>query len=301
MRLDPHVHTSFSGRTSLYPLKHLLRESYNSPEGVYRLAKERGMDLVAITDHDTIDGALTLADREDVIVGCEVTAAFPDDGVRVHLCVLDINEVQYHQIERLRANVRELLPYLKREEIFTTLNHVASAINGRITADHIATLVPWIDAIEVRNGSRLPAQNRTAAALAAATRKVPIGASDSHARHSIGRTFVDVPHARTREEFMAGLRAGRVVVHGRDGSYMRLAADIVQIAASFYGERFQMLARSPGKWRNHAVAVGAVVGLPLLALPFLAAFAHFVLEDRFNQSLLFDLVARPATRSIDAA
>lgn len=124
MRLDPHVHTSFSGRTSLYPLKHLLRESYNSPEGVYRTAKERGMDLVAITDHDTIAGALTLADRADVLVGCEVTASFPEDGVRVHLGVLDINEVQHREIERRRSNVRELLPYLKREEIFTTLNHV---------------------------------------------------------------------------------------------------------------------------------------------------------------------------------
>lgn len=69
MKLDPHVHTTFSGRTSLSPLRDLLRESYNSPERVYHVAKERGMDLVAITDHDTITGALTLSDREDVIIG----------------------------------------------------------------------------------------------------------------------------------------------------------------------------------------------------------------------------------------
>ena len=43
------------------------------------------MDLVAITDHDTIAGSLTIADRPDVLVGCEVTASFPEDGVRVHL------------------------------------------------------------------------------------------------------------------------------------------------------------------------------------------------------------------------
>ena len=47
MRVDTHVHTSFSGNTSIHPLKYLLRESYRSPEGVYRRAKARGMGLVA--------------------------------------------------------------------------------------------------------------------------------------------------------------------------------------------------------------------------------------------------------------
>jgi predicted metal-dependent phosphoesterase TrpH len=45
-----------------------MKESYNSPEGVYRRAKARGMDLVTITDHDDIAGAMTIADRPDVII-----------------------------------------------------------------------------------------------------------------------------------------------------------------------------------------------------------------------------------------
>jgi predicted metal-dependent phosphoesterase TrpH len=87
LRLDAHVHTLYSGKTSLYPLNAIMRESYNTPESVYRRAKSRGMDLVAMTDHDTIAGALMIADRPDVKVGCEVTATFPRDGVRVHLVV----------------------------------------------------------------------------------------------------------------------------------------------------------------------------------------------------------------------
>ncbi|MEP6917260.1 MAG: hypothetical protein ABJC89_16530 [Acidobacteriota bacterium] len=54
MKLDTHVHTVHSGHSTLKPLKRLLLESYNSVEDVYRLAKPRGMDLVAITDHDVI-------------------------------------------------------------------------------------------------------------------------------------------------------------------------------------------------------------------------------------------------------
>ena len=156
-------------------------------------------------------------------------------------------------------------------------------------------MLPWVDGIEIRNGSRLASQNRTAAALAAAARKVPIAGSDSHAGHSIGLTYVEVPHARTREEFLDGLRAGHVNVHGRDGTYFRMASDIARITGSFYRERLSRLVRTPRDWRNHAVLAGALVGFPLLALPFAAAVGHFVLEDRFNRSLLFDLVARPAT------
>ncbi len=84
MKLDAHVHTHYSGMT-IWPLSLIMRESYNTPERVYRLAKARGMDLVAITDHDTIAGALTLADRPDVIVGCEISASFPGTGADVHL------------------------------------------------------------------------------------------------------------------------------------------------------------------------------------------------------------------------
>ena len=57
------------------------RDCYSTPEQVYRVAKARGMDLVAITDHDSIDGALELLDRrpdaDDVIVGEEVTCWHP--------------------------------------------------------------------------------------------------------------------------------------------------------------------------------------------------------------------------------
>jgi predicted metal-dependent phosphoesterase TrpH len=298
VKVDTHVHTSFSGNTTLYPLKYLLRESYNSPEGVYRRAKARGMDLVAITDHDSIAGALTIADRPDVLVGCEVTAVFPEDKVRVHLGVLGVNQVQHQEMQRLRHDIRALLQYLNREELFVSLNHVASRINGDVTAAHIARIMPWINGIEVRNGSRLPVQNRTATALAEACRKVTVAGSDSHTRRGIGRTYVEAPHATTREQFLTELAAGRVRVHGREGHYFTMASDIVRIASGFYAERLGDVVRRPLHWQSHAIAAGGLIGLPLLAVPLVLAAAHFMLEERFNRTLLFDLVARPAGRAV---
>jgi predicted metal-dependent phosphoesterase TrpH len=301
VKLDPHVHTVFSGRTTIYPLSLIMNESYNSPEGVYRRAKARGMDLVAITDHDVIAGALTIADRPDVIIGCEVTAVFPQDDVRVHLGVLGIDERQHADIQRARHDIRELMPYLKRERIFTTLNHVASRINGRITAPHIAALMPWVDGIEVINGSRLPTQNRTAACLADACGKVGVAGSDSHTRRGIGRTWVDAPGARTRADFLAALHTGRVTVGGRQGNYFTMASDMLRLAAGFYQERIGLAVRSPLCWKRQAFVFGGLLGLPLICLPLAAALAHFILEERFNQKLLFDLVARPAVKLPEAA
>jgi predicted metal-dependent phosphoesterase TrpH len=295
MKLDAHVHTRYSGMTTIWPLSLIMRESYNTPQQVYRLAKARGMDLVAITDHDTIEGALTLAHLPDVIVGCEVTAVFPGESVDAHLGVLNITERQQAEIERRRSDIADLLPYLQEERIFTVVNHVASQVNGRLTPAHIATLLPWVDAFEVNNGSRLPSQNRTAAALAEAAGKTCVGGSDSHTGRGIGHTWTVVEGARTREEFLNGLRAGRARAAGAEGNYFTMASDMMRFAARFYEERGRRLLAKPWEWDRHAFVLGGLLGLPLLCLPLVGAALHFIEEGRFNRSLLFDLVARPAT------
>jgi predicted metal-dependent phosphoesterase TrpH len=301
VRLDPHVHTRHSGRTTIHPLSKIMLESYNTPESVYQRAKARGMDLVAITDHDEISGALTIADRPDVIVGCEVTGVFPNDSVRVHLGVLGISEAQHREIQRLRHDLRELLPYLRSEGIFTTLNHVASRINGQITAAHVSAIVPWVHAVEVRNGSRLSSQNRTAQCLADSCGKIGIGGSDSHTHRGIGRTWVEVPHATNREEFLRGLHAGRVRVGGWQGHYFTMASDVLRLAGAWYEDRARLASERPLDWRRQAFMVCGTLGLPLVAVPLALAMAHFVLESRFNRGLLFDLVARPPARALEVA
>jgi predicted metal-dependent phosphoesterase TrpH len=301
MRLDAHVHTVYSGYSTIRPLARVMRESYNSVEGVYRRARSRGMDLVAITDHDTIDGALTIAHRPDVVVGCEVTGVFPNDGVRVHLGVLGVTEAQFTEIERLRTDVRDLLPYLREQRIFTSVNHVASRINGHITAAHIAALLPWVDGLEIRNGSRLSSQNRTAAALASAYRKIGVAGSDSHTSRGIGRTWVEVPGAASREQFLSGLKAGSARVGGGEGHYFTMASDICRMATGFYVDRVRRLVSSPADWRRHAMLAGGLLALPLIAVPLAVALGHFILEDRFNRNLLVDLVARPALGLPEAA
>ena len=294
MKLDTHVHTFHSGDSTIYPLHILLRESYNTPEGVYRLAKARGMGLVAITDHDEISGALTLAHLPDVIVGCEVTGVFPDDGVKVHLNVFGLTPPQHQEIQRVRHDVRELLPFLRQQKLFTSLNHVASGVNGPITAPHVAVLLPWVNALEVNNGSRLPIQNRTAQCLAEASGKIGIAGSDSHTHRGTGRTWTEVPGARTRDEFITGLFTGQVTVGGHMGSFFTMGSDVLRFTGNFWLEQTLRVGRNPLDWRGHLMLMGGVLGLPLVPLALAGAYLHFVYEERFNENLLFDLVARPA-------
>ena len=60
-KADLHCHSVYS--TFKYFRIANTRDSYNRPEDVYRLAKQRGMDYVTLTDHDSIDGCLYLLDK----------------------------------------------------------------------------------------------------------------------------------------------------------------------------------------------------------------------------------------------
>ena len=62
LKADLHVHSFHSGYSTSFPLFRS-RDSYSDPDEIYRLAKSRGMDLVTITDHDSIDGCLEFMNR----------------------------------------------------------------------------------------------------------------------------------------------------------------------------------------------------------------------------------------------
>src|SRR5690606_15261569 len=88
LKADLHVHTFASNKTGEAMLEAIkCPECYTTPLELIAQAKARGMSFFAITDHDTIDGALEVAGRDDVIVGEEITADFPEDNCTIHLLV----------------------------------------------------------------------------------------------------------------------------------------------------------------------------------------------------------------------
>ncbi|MGA2757636.1 MAG: hypothetical protein ABSF58_09815, partial [Solirubrobacteraceae bacterium] len=85
-RVDLHCHSSASAVSRLGVQRALgLPECATPPAEVYELAKRRGMDFVTITDHDTIDGALELAEFPDAFISEELTANFRGEPQAVHV------------------------------------------------------------------------------------------------------------------------------------------------------------------------------------------------------------------------
>src|SRR3954453_19929575 len=76
-RADLHCHSTASQESRLGVQRALgLPECATPPEEVHSLATRPGIDFVTITDHDTIDGVLQIADRPDVFLSEELTARF---------------------------------------------------------------------------------------------------------------------------------------------------------------------------------------------------------------------------------
>src|SRR5215472_6210169 len=98
MRCDLHVHSLYSGAVGLPLLRHLGRECYSEPMDVYWTALGRGMDLVTLTDHDTIEGALEVARLPHFFISEEVTCVLAG-GRRLHLGVFDLNERRHERIQ----------------------------------------------------------------------------------------------------------------------------------------------------------------------------------------------------------
>lgn len=104
-RCDLHVHSRFSDRSEEWLFRRFdFPDSYSDPRELYRLLRERGMDFVTITDHDTIDGNLEIAELEGTFISEEVSTHFPQDPCKIHLLVWGISEAQHTEIVAVRDN-----------------------------------------------------------------------------------------------------------------------------------------------------------------------------------------------------
>ena len=120
MKIDLHVHSKFSRRPSEWILKKLgCPESFTDPVHLYNIAKKRGMSLVTITDHNTIEGCLEIAHFPGTFISEEVTTYLPDDGCKLHVLAYNIDEKIHRDIQKVRENVFELVAYLRQVALAT--------------------------------------------------------------------------------------------------------------------------------------------------------------------------------------
>jgi len=221
-RVDMHCHSTASQLSKLGVQRSLgLPECATPPPEVYELAKRRGMDFVTITDHDTIDGCLELADRPDCFVSEELTARFAGEPQAVHVLCYGITPGDHEWLQAHSGDVEACAAYLhegRGRGIASALAHPFFNVAAPLTRRHRRRLAELFPIWEVRNGSRAAELNMPAAVYVDTHGGTGIGGSDDHAGVDIGRTFTEAPDARTPEEFLRHLLDSDAEAGGEQGS-----------------------------------------------------------------------------------
>lgn len=279
-RADLHLHSRYSSKSDLWLLRQAnMAESTTEPEDAYHAARARGMDWVTLTDHNTIEGALRLAGRDDFFISEEITTFFPDEDVKVHVLALGITEEQHKGFAPLRRNLYELVEYLNHEDILYVLAHPLTRLSSDLTRSHIERLMLLFPIWEVHNGSTLATENSFARRLASQVTQAGLeeladrhgiepvtgggisftGGSDDHTGFDIASAFTITAPTASVADFLAEVRAGRTTTSGGQGSTLKLAHAMLALLS-------HEISKDGGEGSNAATRAPGVLGLGLFGL-----------------------------------
>ncbi|HEY7112394.1 MAG TPA: PHP-associated domain-containing protein [Thermoanaerobaculia bacterium] len=298
-KADLHCHSVYS--TFKYFRIANTRDSYNRPEEVYRIAKERGMDFVTITDHDSIDGCLALLDKNpdlpDFFISEEVETWFPDTRQRIHVNVFGIDERQHVEIQKRRRDIYDLHAYVKEEGILASANHMFQNYRMRNSPRrYFEEMLRMFDVFEVKNGAMASQHNRLVEDLMAVVREKRgavslVAGSDAHTLGPLALVYT-VAEADTPAEFLAKVRTGECFVWGSEMGFRTLLSDVYRMVFRYYGSVLDL--KNPeftrGEKARHLAlaAFGApfsAAGVPL-AITSLNYLKQIFVSRRIGQELL---------------
>ena len=195
------------------------------------------MDFVTITDHDTIDGALSLDHLPDTFISEELTAQFKGEPQAVHVLCYGVTADHHEWLQAHRDDVETCAAYLNEHDITAALAHPFYAVAAPLTARHRRRLAELFPIWETRNGSRAKELNLPAFVYIETHGGTAIGGSDDHAGIDIGRTFTETPRATTPEEFLAHVRSGHAEAHGVTLAFEPEHNNVVDSAAALISSK----------------------------------------------------------------
>lgn len=192
LKIDLHVHTKYSDSTS-------------SVEDILEAARQRGLDGVALTDHDKIGGWISVFKSSSdllVIPGIEVTTK---DG---HLLLIGIKEAPPKRLDAVTVS-----DYARNRGGVVIVPH--PKIPFISIREHVIELIRP-DAIESIN-AQVPFEylNRESGKLADRLGIPQSGGSDSHSSKTVGDAYTIVTaDERSVEAVLEAIRIGRISPSG---------------------------------------------------------------------------------------
>ena len=199
-KVDTHVHTKYSGNSKKISV---IPDCISRPERILKFADKKGIDFLAITDHDTIRGGIEtekLAPSR-IIVGEEISTS---DG---ELLGLFLNETIPPNL-----SAEESIERIKEQGGLAIAPHPYSVICPCLK-DLIYKLK--IDGIEVFNAfHRDGILNRKAAEENKKIKKAPNAGSDAHTERMVGNAFT-LFKGNTPEDFYKAVKKKKTIPQGQ--------------------------------------------------------------------------------------
>ena len=172
LKLDLHIHSQYS------------EDATGSPKDIIKILKKKGLQGMAITDHNAIKGALKslqIKPKEFIVIpGVEISTK---DG---HMLALNVTE-----------NIKRHLPVEETVEKIIDVGgipivpHLFRNMSG-IKKEELRNIHTKLSAIEVFNGCSLPQTNLKTAKIAKEFSLGGIGGSDAHDPKYAGYAYTTV-------------------------------------------------------------------------------------------------------------
>ncbi len=191
IRADLHLHTCYSMDCAT-PLEQIIDRC---------LAV--GINCIAVTDHNTIEGALRMREIAPftIIVGEEILTT---SGELIGLFL------SHHIPSGLSPE--ETISRIKLQGGLVCIPHPYDAVRLSAARDALfESLMPQVDIVEVFNARSLsPSSTERAWQLARKYGKPASAGSDAHSPQEIGNACVEMPHFDDKEGFIASLEQGQI-------------------------------------------------------------------------------------------
>lgn len=207
------------------------RDCLSDPERVLARALERGMNRIAITDHDRLEVALRMADRypDLVIAGEEVKTREGIDVIGLYLT----------EVIPKGTPAREVCRRVRDQGGVVYLPHPYAPGKGA-SGRYAEELAPLVDVVEVFNARLHPVgRNEPARELASLHGKLRGAGSDAHTLGEVAGAWVEVPRHPNEPGALLDALADVRRVHGRE------ASRLVHLASTWAKVR-KKLPGSPG-------------------------------------------------------
>jgi predicted metal-dependent phosphoesterase TrpH len=192
LRADLHTHTHYS------------RDSITSPETYVKRCLSKGINCVAVTEHNSIEGALAVRRIAPfkVIVAEEVKTS---EGELTGLFLKE--EVPPH------LTPEETIERIKAQGGLVSLPHPFDRVRREpLRSRARERILSQLDIIEVFNSRTTFQGDNDRARKLAEELGLPMGAgSDAHSPGEIGGAYVEMPDFEGPQEFLEALRQGRIV------------------------------------------------------------------------------------------